>query len=129
MINVNIQTTTEGHGEGMLSSTGTNRSAARNDRFAQVRVAICVRPAKKQCTKGSYPAKGQFNDRPEQIREHVALRIEGTRRNCSLRGHNGGTDCCGETCTTIAHQLSLNSKVTSDVERSASTATIEAAVV
>jgi hypothetical protein len=40
VVNVNIQTTTEGHGEGMLSSTSANGSSARNDRFAQIGVAV-----------------------------------------------------------------------------------------
>ena len=40
VVNVNIQTTTEGHGEGMLSSSSANSSSARNDRFAQIGVAV-----------------------------------------------------------------------------------------
>ena len=40
VVNVNIQTTTEGHGEGMLSSSSANSPSARNDRFAQIGVAV-----------------------------------------------------------------------------------------
>ena len=40
VVNVDIQTTTEGHGEGMLSSSSTNSSSARDDRFAQIGVAV-----------------------------------------------------------------------------------------